>query len=432
MEVSAILSIIGLVVLIILSALTSATETAITAVNRIKVKQKAEEGLSSAKILEKLYSHPGRFLATILFINTLVNIGSAALATSIAARYVAYPAAVATGVMTFVILVFAEISPKTFAVQKADIAFKLAKPLKIVDIVLYPVVRVLILTANLILKLFGVKSMKQGPFVTEEEIRMMVSVGEEEGVIQEQEREMIDSIFEFGDTIVKEVMVPRMDMMAVSNKDTVSKILKLILHEGFSRIPIFEKTIDNVIGIVYARDLLVRYGKGEKEVSLKKLIRPAYYVPETMKVIDLLKELQRRKIHMAIVVDEYGGTAGLVTIEDLLEEIVGEIFDEYDFEEVLIERIDDKNVRVEAKVDLDEINEILEIDLPEAEYESIGGFVVDLFGKIPSPGDKIDYNNLTFTVEKVIKHRVYKILITKKEGKEENEEDENDKRENNK
>lgn len=415
MEASLVLYIVGLVLLIIISAITSATETAVTSVNRIKVKQKAEEGLASAKILEKLYTHPGHFLATILFVNNLVNIAAAAIATRLASEFVAYPAAVATGVMTFIILVFGEITPKTLAVQKANVAFTLARPLELTDKILYPVVRFLIIIANALLRPLGVKTMRQGPFVTEDEIRTMVSVGEEEGVIQEEEREMIDSIFEFGDTIVKEVMVPRMDMVAAEKNTKIPEVLQLILHEGFSRIPIYDKTIDNVIGIVYARDLLTHYSKGELKLSLARLIRPAFYVPETKKVIDLLKELQRRKTHMAIVVDEYGGTAGLITIEDLLEEIVGEIFDEYDLEEILIEKIDDNNFRVDAKVNLDEINETLDISLPEADYESIGGFVVDLFGKIPAPGDKIDYNNLTFTIERVIRHRVHKMLIMKKE-----------------
>lgn len=425
MEVNIILSFVGLLALVIVSALTSATETAVTSVNRIKIKQKAEEGLSSAKILENLLTHPGRFLATVLFLNNLVNIAAAAMATRTAERVgLPYPAAIATGVMTFIILVFGELSPKTLAVQKADtLALALAKPLNIIDKFFYPLVRILIIIANLLLTPFGIKTMRQGPFVTEDEIRTMVSVGEEEGVIQEEEREMIDSIFEFGDTIVKEVMVPRMDVVSAEKNTPVSKILRLVLHEGFSRIPIYEKTIDNVIGVVYARDLLLHYSKGEPDFPLSKLIRPAYYVPETKKVIDLLKELQRRKTHMAIVVDEYGGTAGVITIEDLLEEIVGEIFDEYDLEEVLIEQIDDNNIRVDAKVDLDEINEILGIDLPEAEYESIGGFVFDLFGKIPAAGEKIDYNNLTFTVEQVVRRRISKILITKRieETHEENE-----------
>ncbi len=417
MDINLVLSLVGLLVLIALGAITSAAETAVTSVNRIKVKQRAEEGSVNAKILENLLTHPGRFLATVLFANNLVNIAAASLATSLADKAgLSYAAAISTGVMTFLILIFGELSPKTLAVQRADsIAFALAKPLKVADKILYPFIRVLIIIANTLLRLIGVKTMRQGPFVTEEEIRTMVSVGEEEGVIQEQEREMIDSIFEFGDTVVREVMVPRMDMVAADKSTPVSKILRLVLHEGFSRIPIYDKTIDNVIGIVYARDLLTHYSKGEVKIQLSKLIRPAYYVPESKKVIELLKELQRRKTHMAIVVDEYGGTDGLVTIEDLLEEIVGEIFDEYDLEEVLVEQIDDNNIRVDAKVDLDEINEILGINLPEAEYESIGGFVFDLFGKIPAPGEKIDYNGLTFTVEQVVRRRISKIRITKNE-----------------
>lgn len=414
--------IVGLVLLLLVSAFSSAAETAITSVNRIKVRQQAEEGKRSAVILDNLLKHPGRFLATILLMNNLVNVAASAVATILAAKYVAYPAAVATGVITFLILVFGEISPKTFAVQNADkMAFLVAPVVRITEYIFYPVVRALIIISNLLLAILGTRPMKEGPFVTEEEIRTMVSVGEEEGVIEEDEKEMIDSIFEFGETIVKEVMVPRMDMVAVEKNTPISEVLEVILHEGFSRIPVFDKTIDNVVGIVYARDLLVNYSKGLTNVTLEKIIRPAYYVPETKKVLELLKELQKRKTHMAIVVDEYGGTAGLITIEDLLEEIVGEIFDEYDLEEVLVEYIDENNIRVDGKVDLDEINEILGINLPEAEYESIGGFVFNLFGKIPAPGEKIDYNNLTFTIEAVDGRRISKILITKKPQPEEEE-----------
>jgi putative hemolysin len=244
----------------------------------------------------------------------------------------------------------------------------------------------------------------------------LVSVGEEEGIIEKQEKELINSIFEFGDTIVKEVMVPRMDMIAVDKKADMEAVFQLILKEGVSRVPVYDKTIDNVVGIVYARDLLVMSAKHKNSSkTIQTLVKPAYYVPETKRVIELLTELQKAKVHMAIVVDEYGGTAGLVTIEDLLEEIVGEIFDEYDSEEVLIEKIDKENFRVNAKTDLDEINKQLNLDLPDAEYESIGGFVVNLFGKIPMPGEKIDHDSAVFTVEKVIRRRLSKILITKKE-----------------
>jgi len=418
-----IIRIIGLIFLLVISAFSSAAETAITSVNRIKIRQLSEEGVRSAELLNTLLKHPNRFLSTILLLNNLVNVAAAASMTVLAERYVAYPAAVATGVGTFLILVFGEITPKSFAVQNADRLALLSAPvIRVMEYIFYPLIKLLIAISNLILRLTRARTMKEGPFVTEEEIRTMVSVGEEEGVIEEEEKEMIDSIFEFGETIVKEVMIPRMDMVAVERKTPVPQALDVILHEGYSRLPVFDKTIDNVVGIVYARDLLVNYSKGLKNITLKKLMRQPYFVPETKKVLELLKELQKRKTHMAVVVDEYGGTAGLITIEDILEEIVGEIFDEYDLEEVLVEYLDENNIRVDGKVDLDEINEILGINLPEAEYESIGGFVINLFGKIPAASEEIDYNGLTFKVEAIDGRRISKLLISRKPPEEEKEE----------
>lgn len=400
---------------LIISAFSSSSETAITSVNRIKVKSLAEKGSKSAVILDNLLKHPGRFLATILLMNSIANIAAGSITTVIAQDIgVPYPAALATGVATFLILVFAEIFPKTFAVQNADkMAFVVAPIIRVIELIFLPIIRTLIFISNILLKIVGTRPMKEGPFVTEEEIRTLVSVGQEEGVIEEQEKEMINSIFEFGETIAKEVMIPRMDMLAVEKTTPVEQVLDVILSEGYSRIPVYDKTIDNVVGLVYARDLLVHYSKGLSNLKLEKIIRPPYFVPESKKVLELLKELQKRKTHMAIVVDEYGGTAGIITIEDLLEEIVGEIFDEYDLEEVLVEYIDENNIRVDGKVDLDEINEVLGIDLPEAEYESIGGFVFNLFGKIPKAGEIIDHDSLTFKVESVEGQRISKILITK-------------------
>lgn len=415
MDTVTILTLIGLAAFLIGSALSSAIETAVTSVSRLRVRQRIEEGDKKAVTLEKILEHPSNFLGTILFLNNLFNIAAASSATVLAEKYVPYPAAIATGVMTFLILIFGEISPKTFAVQRADkIAFIVAPIVDFLQKILKPVVRLLIIISNGLIKIFGAKVRKEGPFVTEEEIKTLVSVGEEEGIIEKHEREMIDSIFEFGDTVVKEVMIPRMDMTAVEKDSTVEKVFETIVKKGYSRIPVYENTIDNVIGIVYTRDLLIHSAK-QKGSTIKPLIKPAYYVPETKKVMEFLRELQKAKVHMAIVVDEYGGTAGLVTIEDLLEEIVGEIFDEYDPEEVLIEKMNKNSFKVNAKVNIGDINKKLNLNLPEAEYESLGGFVINLFEKIPSPGDKIAYNGITFTIDKIIRRRISRLVITKKE-----------------
>lgn len=415
MESDVLWTLIGFFILLLLSALSSTTETALTSVSRIKVKRLVEEKVHGAVALERMLEHPSRFLSTILLLNNLVNIGAASLATVLVAQYFHhYVAAISTGIVTFLILVYGEITPKAFAIQNAErIALLAARPTSFLCAILYPIAHVFILISNFFIRLFGGKTMREGPFVTEEEIKTLVTVGEEEGVIEEEEKEMIHSIFEFGDTIAKEVMVPRMDMVCVESDAPIKEVLNLVVREAHSRIPVYEETIDNIVGIVHARDLLAYLAKGAMDVPIRELVRPAYYVPETKKVNELLRELQKKRQHMAVVVDEYGGTAGLITIEDLLEEIVGEIFDEYDLEETLIEHIDDRNIRVDARINLDEINEILGVNLPGYDYETVGGFVYNLFGKIPAPGEKVVFEDLIFTVEEVQKRRISKILITK-------------------
>lgn len=418
MDSSILATLIGFCALLIISALTSMTESALSSVSRIRVKHLAADKVGSAVVLEKLLEQPSRFLAVVLFVNNLVNIAAASLAAVMVAKIgVSHPVAVSTGVVTFIILVFGEITPKSFAVQHSErIALLVARPISFLCKVLYPIAHIFVLIANGLIRLIGGKSLKEGPFLTEEEIKVLVSVGEEEGVIEEEEKEMIHSIFEFGDTIAREVMVPRMDVVTVESDTSFKDVLDVVIKEGHSRIPVYEGTVDNIIGIVYARDLLTNLVKGKTDVSLRELIKEAYYVPESKRVSELLRELQRKRQHMAIVVDEYGGTAGLITMEDLLEEIVGEIFDEYELEETMIEHVDENTIRVSGRVSLDEVNELLGVNLPSTEIETVGGFVYNLFGKIPVAGEEIAFENLVFKVEKVERRRIYKILITKKEA----------------
>jgi CBS domain containing-hemolysin-like protein len=380
-----------------------------------------KQSVPNAERLDKLLQHPGRFLATILFLNNLVNIGAASLATLLVGFYIKYwVAAISTGVMTFIILIYGEITPKTYAAQNAEkLALRLAGVTSFLSTIFSPIVRFLVFIANFFIRLLGGTTIKEVPFLTEEELKSMVSVAEEEAVIEEEERKLIHSIFEFGDTVVKEVMVPRMDMVTIDARAPIEEVLSLIVKEGHSRIPVYEGTIDNIIGIIYAKDLLIQMSHGKIDVPLKELVRSVYFIPESKKVNELLRELQKRRQHMAIVVDEYGGTAGLVTIEDLLEEIVGEIFDEYDIEETMIERVDENTIRVDSRVNIDEINELLGVNLAHNDIETIGGFVYSLVGKIPSPGEVVEFENLVFTVEKVIGRRISKILITKREAVEE-------------
>jgi CBS domain containing-hemolysin-like protein len=240
-----------------------------------------------------------------------------------------------------------------------------------------------------------------------------VDVAEEEEEIEEEERELIHSVFEFGDTVVREVMVPRPDMVTVRADASLDEAMETILKAGYSRVPIYEGDTDNIVGVLYAKDLLKRIHESKEGAKVSELGRPPIFVPEQKKVAELLREMQSRRIHMAIVVDEYGGTAGLVTIEDLIEEIVGEIVDEYDQEEPLVEPIDENTIRVDAKMPIDEVNELLGADLPHDEWDTVGGLVFGLTGRVPAVGEKVRYDSLEFVTERVTGRRIQKVVITK-------------------
>lgn len=417
------LYIIAIIVLIGFSALFTAIKSAIRAVSRLRVRYLVEQGVGGAKALETLLAHPGRLLSSIILIDNIVNIAAVSIATLLTATFLNVSGLVilvSTGAMLFVILIFGEIVPRTFGVRHAEfLSLKTAAFLDILSTILSPVIGMFTAIANVFIRIFGGKPIKELPVAAEEEIISITGVGEEEGVIEEEEKELIHSIFEFGDTVVREVMVPRMDMVTVSVDAPIEEVLSLIIREGHSRIPVYEDTVDNIIGIVYAKDILIQMSKGNIDMLLRRLMRPAYYVPESKKVDELLRELQKKRLHMAIVVDEYGGTAGLITIEDLLEEIVGEIFDEYDLEETLIEFIDERTIRMDARVNIDEANELLNTNLSSDDIDTIGGFVYSLFGRIPKPGEEVRFEDLTLKVEKVIGRRISKILITREEVKEE-------------
>jgi putative hemolysin len=251
----------------------------------------------------------------------------------------------------------------------------------------------------------------RGPFVTEEELRLLVNVGEEEGVLEEEETEMIRSIFEFADTTVREVMIPRIDMVMLESGATVDEAVNLALQGGFSRIPVYEETIDNIIGVLYTKDMLRQLREDHHSLPIRDLVRPAYFVPETKKLDDLLREIRQRRIHMVIVIDEYGSVAGLVTIEDLVEEIVGDIRDEYDREENLYEQVNQYEYIFDAKISIDEFNELMDTDLQDEDYDTLGGFLYAQLDKIPVAGDTITFKNLIFTVLTTRGRRITKVRV---------------------
>ena len=307
---------IGIFIALILSACSSAAETALTSVSRIKIKNLVEEGDPTAKRIEQLLAEPNKFLTTILIVNNVAVIVASTLATVLALKFISdWGELLATLLVALVVLIFCEITPKTAAVQNPERwARALITPVLGAAWLLTPLIKALgFITASLV-RLLGGRVVRRGPFITEDELRLLVTVGGDEGIIEEEEREMIHSIFELGDRPVREIMVPRIDMVTLESDDTLDEATTLIMQGGQSRIPVYEDTIDNIIGVLYAKDLLRHLRQGNTEAKVRDFVRPAYFVPESKKLDDLLHELQHQRVHMAIVVDEYGAVAGLVTI----------------------------------------------------------------------------------------------------------------------
>ncbi|MFZ5946045.1 MAG: hemolysin family protein [Bacillota bacterium] len=403
---------IFLFLLLILSAFFSSIETAMFSLNKVRIMNTAEGGNKAAKLIMEMLEEPNRLIATILIGNNIVNIGASALATSLAIElFGSKGVGIATGVMTFLVLVFGEVTPKTFAAQNAEKwAMSTIKIIKFLSFVFLPIIKVMGVITNFLIKITGSTEDKD-PFITEDELKLLVNVGQEEGLIAESEREMINSIFEFDDTLVREIMTPRIDIIAIDAEQSFSQVVITAIDAGHSRIPVFEETIDNIIGIIYAKDLLKTINKDFTNIEIRKLMRPAYYIPESKKVRDLLAELRQAKVHMAIVLDEYGGTAGLVTIEDVIEEIIGDIQDEFDIEEESIVMLSDGAILADARASIYDINDSLNIDLPDDEFETISGLVFHLLGHVPKEGEEISLGNIRIMVEKTLGRRVDKVRV---------------------
>ncbi|MGH9178182.1 MAG: hemolysin family protein [Acidimicrobiales bacterium] len=400
--------------LIFLAGFFAMAETSLTRISRIKAITLEEEGRRGAPRLARLVEHPERFLNPILLLVLVCHVVAATLVGALAEQlFGPIGVAVATFSEVVVIFVFAEAAPKTWAVQHTERAALLAAPL-VAAISNFPPVRLLaralIGLSNLIIP--G-KGLKQGPFVSEEELLATVDVATEDEVIEHEERKLIHSIIEFGDTVVREVMVPRPDMAAVEGKDKVSDVIEVAIAAGFSRLPAYDQGIDDVIGVVFLKDLIraEREGKGADEV--RNLVREAHFVPETKRVTELLREMQKEKFHIAVVVDEYGGTAGLLTLEDLIEELVGEIVDEFDVEEPPVEELGNGEVRVNARMPIDELNDLLHADLPTGDWDSVGGLVYNLLGHVPTEGEEVVVDGHKLVAEKVQGRRIGRVRIAK-------------------
>jgi CBS domain containing-hemolysin-like protein len=406
-----VINLIGFISLLILSGFFSGSETAFMSANRVRIRELVNEGDKKAERVDKLLEDQTKLLTTILIGNNLVNIAASAIATSIAINmFGSKGVGIATGVVTFVILVFGEITPKSIGNNNPIKYAKLASVILLwMEKILYPII---LFFTILIKRLIGEDKMISSAFISEEEVRRFVNVSEEEGAIKESEKEMIQSVFEFDDIVVKEIMVPRIDMVCVSKESSIGEIVDLAVEQGHSRIPIFEESIDDIIGLIYVKDLLQLLQKGKENLTLGDLIKPIYFIPESKQINKLLKEMQNRREHMAVILDEYGGTSGLITIEDLLEEIVGDIQDEFDLENKQINLINNKEILVDARVDLDDLNEILPVPLLDEEsYETISGFVLHKLGYLPEEKEIIELEGITIEIEKIDEHRIQKLRI---------------------
>src|SRR6185312_3408738 len=408
--------IVALVLLTGAAAFFAASETALISLSRIHARAMVERGVKQGKVVLGLVERRNKVLTTILVGNTIVLLGSQSLATALFIELDIPQAALwSTVVMTIVILLCGEIIPKTVAVSDAERwAIRLAPVLRRAAVVLNPLASAALAVTNLVVRMLHLAPASRGPFITEEDIRTLVDVGAEQKVLEEQERDLIHSIIEFGDTIAREVMTPRPDMVCVEVSQPPTRALDLVIAEGYSKLPAYDDTIDNVIGVVHDRELLISLANGTiSSAPMRSLMRPVMHVPETKRVSELLREMQRGKTSLAIVVDEYGGTAGIVTMEDLLEEIVGEIRDEHDEgeEEPIVVIAPDESV-VDAGMNIEDVNDRLGISLPHEDFETIGGYTVGLFGRLPREGEEISAGDgVKLRVERTRGKRILRVRV---------------------
>ncbi|MGH2468236.1 MAG: hemolysin family protein [Candidatus Limnocylindrales bacterium] len=421
-----------IVVLTALEAVFVASEIALITIRRTRVEQLVEEGNGSARRVQRLVARPGRFLAVIqigvTFIGFLASAFAAVTLTEqlkgllVQAPALAGSAAIVALVIVTLLLslftiVFGELVPKSLALAHTErYALALSGVIDLLLGPLGPLVWLLTRLTDMITRALGVHGVPTPATISTEELRLLVERGGEQGILEAEEEQMISAVMELGEGRVHEVMVPRIDIAAIPAETDLATAVGIIIKEGHSRIPVYEGSVDEVIGILYAKDLLPYLNGTVPPTDLRKILRQPLFVPESMGVDDLLHELQRRKVHIAIVLDEYGGTAGLVTIEDLLEEIVGEIQDEYDTEEPMVERLSDDEARIDGRADVDDLAELFDLRLDredEEEYDTVGGLVYHHIGGVPKVGDEVKLDGLTLTVESTDGRRVGKVMAVR-------------------
>ncbi len=419
-----------LVFLLALSAFFSSSETALMSLSRAKVKELSKKKKSS-KALEILLKEPNRMLTAILVMNNVVNIAASSIATVVVIRVVqsfqkgqdlGISIAISTLIMTLLILVFGEITPKTFAKERSvKVSLRVLKPIYLITKVLHPVIILLMGISNFVIRIFGGEPMKNMPFLSEDEIRSVIDMGTEEGVLSSSEQKIFNNAFLFKDLEAKDIMVPRIDIVGIEEETNGWNILRVINEEGYSRYPVYSENIDNIIGVLYAKDLLTIIEKNGDLIldtlKAKDIMRSALLIPETKKISDILNEFRRKKIHIAIVIDEFGGTSGIVALEDVLEELVGEIEDEYDDEESnKIQKIDERTYIIDSSATLNDFYDATGIVITDEDYETIGGFAIHKADRLLKKGEIVETDRFLIEVLEVEGYRITKIKLTIKEN----------------
>jgi putative hemolysin len=401
-----------LIVLLLFSSFFSASETALMSLSKARIRSLVTEGVPKSAKIEKLLEQKKTLLGSILIGNNIVNIGASALATSLAINYFGNTGVgIATGVMTFLVLIFGEITPKSLASEYAEqVSFFVIDVLTFIVFILKPLTFILIKITNVVIYLFGGRVDFKKNSITEEEIKTMINMGQEDGVLHSDEQEMLHNVFEFQDSLVTDVMTPRMQMVGVDKSANFDEVVALFREERYSRIPVFDESLDNIVGILSMKDLFTAdVTKANFEVM--EYIKEPFFVIEYQLTSKLFKDMREQKAQMAVVVDEHGGTLGIITLEDLIEEIVGEIYDETDDILKEIQALNDHEYIVLGQVKIEDFNEALDLDIASESYDSVAGFVLGLFGRLPEVQEEVSFENLRFKVENMEKNRIDKLRV---------------------
>ena len=402
-----------LVILLIGSGFFSASETALMSLSKIRIRHMQEEGVKGAKLVASLTEDPNKLLSSILIGNNVVNIAATSISTSLFLElFKGNGVAISTAVMTVLVLIFGEITPKTIAANSSEkVAIAVSKPIQLIIFILKPVVWVFNIVTGVIFKLFGVDNKNNQPYITEEELKTMVNVGQQECVLEIEEREIINNVFEFGDMQAKEAMIQRLDIIGIDVNESYENIIKTFRNEQFSRIPVYNESMDDIIGILNIKDIIFLSDEEISNFDIKKYLREPFFTYEFKKISQLLEEMKVSKSQMAIVLDEYGATSGLVTIEDLIEVIVGDIEDEYDDEVEEIQVIKEDEYIVEGSTKISDVNELIGINLESEEFDSIGGYIIGHLKRFPEQNEVIEVDSIKVCIESLDKNRIKKIRI---------------------